>query len=85
LRSGWLAQATDDHACRLVTGSDSLTSIAVHLGLLDCESEVEAPAELQDALIALGRRLLTAGVRGAAATRPDHTDSEEACPAHPSP
>lgn len=47
----------DDAACLLVTGSDSLESIAVHLAWLDRDFEVLDPPELRQVLAVLSERL----------------------------
>jgi hypothetical protein len=36
----------DEQSCVLVTGSNSVASLAVHLGLLDVDFEVTEPPEL---------------------------------------
>jgi predicted DNA-binding transcriptional regulator YafY len=41
-----IIEAVDEHTCRLTTGADSLTTLAVHLGLLDHEFRVDEPPAL---------------------------------------
>jgi hypothetical protein len=41
-----VVEAVDEHSCVLVTGSNSVASLAVHLGLLDLDFEVTEPPEL---------------------------------------
>jgi predicted DNA-binding transcriptional regulator YafY len=41
-----VVEAVDEHRCVLVTGSNSVASLAVHLGLLDLDFEVTEPPEL---------------------------------------
>jgi predicted DNA-binding transcriptional regulator YafY len=53
----------DEASCRLSTGADSLTAIALHLGALGCEFEVVGPAALVDAVRDLGDRLVRAATR----------------------
>ena len=54
----------DDHSCLLLSGSDSLHALAVHLGILPWDFEVLEPAELRDAVAEVAARL------GRAATTP---------------
>ncbi len=49
--------------CRLETGIGSMTHVALHLGLLDEEFEVEAPAELQQLVERLAGRFQRAADR----------------------
>jgi hypothetical protein len=49
-------EPVDDQTCVLETGSDSLPSLAVHLGLLGADFTVTEPAELVEHLQELGRR-----------------------------
>jgi predicted DNA-binding transcriptional regulator YafY len=52
----------DDASCLLLTGSDSLYALALHLGLLGWDFEVLEPPELKQALATLGTRLTRAAV-----------------------
>ncbi len=51
-----------DTTCLLLTGSDSLYALALHLGLLGWDFEVLEPPELREALATLGTRLTSAAV-----------------------
>ncbi|OLT29558.1 DNA-binding transcriptional regulator [Actinomadura sp. CNU-125] len=46
--------------CVLVTGADSLETVAAYLGMLGLDFEVVSPPELRDHVAALGRRYLRA-------------------------
>jgi predicted DNA-binding transcriptional regulator YafY len=41
-----LVEAIDDHSCVLVTGADSVATVAVYIGLIDVDFEVTEPPEL---------------------------------------
>jgi hypothetical protein len=49
-------EARDAGTCVLHTGSDSLESLAVHLGLLGVDFEVADPPELVEHIALLARR-----------------------------
>ena len=49
-------EPVDDQTCVLETGSDSLSNLAVHLGLLEADFTVTEPPELVEHLRELGRR-----------------------------
>jgi predicted DNA-binding transcriptional regulator YafY len=51
-----VVEAIDDERCVLVTGADSLVTIAAYVGMLGCDFEIESPPELRDHVRALGRR-----------------------------
>lgn len=51
-----VVEPIDDHHCTLVTGADSLDTLAVHLGLLDADFEVTEPPELVEQIRALADR-----------------------------
>jgi predicted DNA-binding transcriptional regulator YafY len=53
-------EAVDPETCVLSTGADSLSALAFHVGLLDCDFEVLAPPELADTVAVLGRRFAAA-------------------------
>jgi hypothetical protein len=57
-------EAIDAAACVLHTGSDTLDSLAVHLGLLGVPFTVTDPPELVDLLRALSERYRRAVVSG---------------------
>jgi predicted DNA-binding transcriptional regulator YafY len=57
-----VVEAINDERCVLVTGADSLETIAAYLGMLGYDFEIEAPAELHEHVSALGRRYLAAAV-----------------------
>ena len=49
-------EAVDEHTCVLVTGSDNMESLAVHLGLLGVDFTVSDPPELRNHLRELAER-----------------------------
>jgi predicted DNA-binding transcriptional regulator YafY len=51
-----LVEAVDDEHCVLVTGSSSVDSMIVHLGLLDLDFEVTEPPELVERVRVLAQR-----------------------------
>ena len=51
-----LVEPVDEQRCVLVTGGDSLDSLAVHLGLLRVDFEVQEPPELVEHIRALADR-----------------------------
>jgi hypothetical protein len=51
-----VVEAVDEHTCVLDTGADSLTTLAVYLGLLEVDFEVTEPPELVAHLCALTAR-----------------------------
>jgi predicted DNA-binding transcriptional regulator YafY len=53
----------DEHTTLLEAGAESLYGLAFHLALLGWEFDVEEPAELRDALAAMGGRALRAAGR----------------------
>jgi hypothetical protein len=55
--------AVDDETCVLETGSDTIGSLAVHLGLLGCDFEVVEPPELVAHLRELATRYQRATAR----------------------
>jgi predicted DNA-binding transcriptional regulator YafY len=67
-------EAVDGHSCVLTTGSGSLHTMIVHLGLLDLDFEVTDPPELVERVRALGQRYLRA-----ASNAPDVTLSPGTC------
>jgi predicted DNA-binding transcriptional regulator YafY len=50
----------DEGSCELVTGSDSLDELALHVGLLGHDLHVHEPPELREHLVALAARLARA-------------------------
>ncbi|WP_216903025.1 hypothetical protein [Nocardia alni] len=50
----------DDHICRLEMGSDSYALVALVVGMLDVEFEVESPPELMAHMQALAGRFTRA-------------------------
>jgi predicted DNA-binding transcriptional regulator YafY len=52
----------DEHSCLLLSGSNSLYALTLHLGMLDWDFDVLDPPELRDALAVLGERLTRASV-----------------------
>ncbi|MBF6243896.1 YafY family transcriptional regulator [Nocardia elegans] len=55
-----LVTPIDEHTCRLEMGSDSYALVALVVGMLDVEFEVESPAELTEHLRALAGRFTRA-------------------------
>ncbi|MEV4455016.1 YafY family protein [Microbispora sp. NPDC049633] len=51
-----VVEDVDDRTCVLVTGADTLNTLAVHLGLLEFDFEVTGPPDLVDHLRALTAR-----------------------------
>lgn len=49
-------EAVDDTTCVLVTGADTVESLAVHLSLLDTDFEVAEPPELVEHVRKLATR-----------------------------
>ena len=58
-----VVESIDDDHCVLVTGADSLATIAVYIGMLDLDFHVPEPAELVDHVRRLGERYVRAGSR----------------------
>ncbi|TCJ89913.1 helix-turn-helix transcriptional regulator [Nocardia alba] len=54
----------DEHTCRLEMGSDSYDMVALVVGMLDVEFEVESPPELRTHLHALVQRFIRAAGQG---------------------
>jgi hypothetical protein len=46
----------DDQTCRLLTGADSLDTVAAYIGMLQMDFTVESPPELVPALAAIAQR-----------------------------
>jgi predicted DNA-binding transcriptional regulator YafY len=55
-----VVEAVSDNECVLVTGADSLATIAAYAGMLGLDFTVETPAELRDHLLIIARRYLSA-------------------------
>jgi predicted DNA-binding transcriptional regulator YafY len=55
-------EPVDEATCLLLTGSDSLYALALHLGLLGWDFEVLEPVELRQALATLAQRFTRAAV-----------------------
>jgi predicted DNA-binding transcriptional regulator YafY len=55
-------EPVDEATCLLLTGSDSLYALALHLGLLGWDFEVLEPAELRQAMATLAQRFTRAAV-----------------------
>jgi predicted DNA-binding transcriptional regulator YafY len=53
-----VVEAVDEASCVLVTGADSLATIAVYIGMLGLDFRVTEPPELVEHLRVLGRRYL---------------------------
>lgn len=51
-----IVEPVDDATCVLVTGADSVATIAVYIGLLDMDIRVEEPPELVERMKVLSRR-----------------------------
>jgi len=58
-----VVEMTDDDHSLLVTGADSLATIAAYIGMLDLDFHVLEPAELVDHVRKLGERYVRAGRR----------------------
>jgi predicted DNA-binding transcriptional regulator YafY len=59
-----LVEAVDDHSCIVSAGSDTPHMLAVWLGMLDADFEVEDPPELVERLLTLADRYRRAVVAG---------------------
>ena len=55
-----VVEAIDDEHCVLVTGADSVATVAVYIGMLGLEFRVTEPPELVAELTAVGERYLRA-------------------------
>ncbi len=51
-----VVEAIDDHSCVLVTGSDSVETVAAYVGMLGLEFTVTDPPELVEALRVVSER-----------------------------
>jgi predicted DNA-binding transcriptional regulator YafY len=51
-----IVEAVDDESCVLITGADTVETMAVYIGLLDLDIRVEEPPELVDRMRVLSRR-----------------------------
>ena len=51
-----MIEPVDDHTCTFTTGADDLTTLAIHLGLLDVDFRVDGPPDLVDKLHQLAAR-----------------------------
>lgn len=58
-----VVEPVDADSCVLVTGADSLETIAVYVGMLGIDFRVDAPAELGDHIRRLGERYAKAALR----------------------
>jgi predicted DNA-binding transcriptional regulator YafY len=63
---GGVFEAVDEHTCRLRTGADSLEWLALSLGMLGVDFDIQEPPELVDHVATLARRY----GRSAAVTAP---------------
>jgi hypothetical protein len=55
-----VVEAVSDDECVLVTGADSVETIAVYIGMLGMPFRVTEPAELVEAVRTLGERYASA-------------------------
>ncbi|MEU8227665.1 WYL domain-containing protein [Kribbella sp. NPDC048915] len=55
-----MVESLDDNTCVLVTGADSLETIAVYIGMLGLDFHVDGPPQLIQHLRTVGRRYLNA-------------------------
>jgi predicted DNA-binding transcriptional regulator YafY len=55
-----IVEPVDDSSCVLVTGADSVSTLAVYAGLLDLDMRVTEPPELVERMRVLGRRYTAA-------------------------
>ena len=51
-----IVETVDDESCVLITGADTVETMAVYIGLLDLDIRVEEPPELVDRMRVLSRR-----------------------------
>jgi predicted DNA-binding transcriptional regulator YafY len=51
-----IVEAVDDESCVLITGADTVETMAVYIGLLDLDIRVEEPPELVERMRVLSRR-----------------------------
>jgi hypothetical protein len=51
-----IVEPIDDKTCVLITGADSIATMAVYVGLLDMDIRVEEPPELVERMKVLSRR-----------------------------
>ncbi|MGH1564350.1 helix-turn-helix transcriptional regulator [Mumia sp. DW29H23] len=65
-----VVEAIDDETCVLVTGGDSVEIIAVYIGMLGLDFQVDSPPELVEQVRLLGRRYAAAAAGPAAAVAP---------------
>jgi hypothetical protein len=59
-----VVEALDERTCVLDTGADSITTLAVYLGMLDADFEVTSPPELVTYLRVLSDRYARAAGGG---------------------
>ena len=71
-----------DHTCSFVTGSDTLSALAVHVAGIGFELDVHEPPELIEHLAQVGARL-TASVQRSAAVRRGSTAATSPAPTSP--
>ncbi|GAB2829028.1 YafY family protein [Actinocorallia aurea] len=64
-----VVEAVDADRCILVTGADSLETVAVYIGMLGLDFEVAEPPELVAHVAALGRRYLRAAAEASLTER----------------
>ncbi len=51
-----IVEPVDDETCELITGADTIATMAVYLGLLDLDIRVQEPPELVKRMKVLSRR-----------------------------
>ena len=59
-----VVESVDDHTSVLVTGADSLDTVAAYIGMLNMDFTVESPAELRDLLLVYSERYARAAAGG---------------------
>ena len=59
-----VVESVDDHTSVLVTGADSLDTVAAYIGMLNMDFTVESPAELRELLLVYSERYARAAAGG---------------------
>jgi predicted DNA-binding transcriptional regulator YafY len=80
-----IVEPVDDTSCVLVTGADSISTLAVYVSLLDLDIRVTEPPELVERMRVLGERYTAAAPEGPSADPRPPTDDPRADRAVPIP
>jgi hypothetical protein len=80
-----VVEMTDDEHSVLVTGADSLATIAAYVGMLDLDFHILEPAELVDHVRKLGERYVRAGRAESTSRRYAESDVRSRRRSRPSP